>query len=76
MYWKMNHFTEILLFVMWILQQPTIYPAQSISAKTCGDQIELFISDPIPNIEDRQKEHFLKLMRCFFRNFISLLHDL
>lgn len=42
----------------------TIYPAQSISAKTCGDQIELFILDPIPNVEDGQEEH-LKHMRAF-----------
>lgn len=42
----------------------TIYPAQSISAKTCGDQIEFFILDPIPNPEDGQKEH-LNQMRAF-----------
>lgn len=42
----------------------TIYPAQSISAKTCGDQIELFILDPIPNLEDGQKD-FLKQMDAF-----------
>lgn len=42
----------------------TIYPAQSISAKTCGDQIEFFILDPIPNEEDGRKEH-LNQMRAF-----------
>lgn len=41
-----------------------IYPAQSISAKTCGNQIELFILDPIPNVKDGQEEH-LKQMRVF-----------
>ena len=42
----------------------TIYPAQSISAKTCGDQIEFFILDPIPNEDDGRKEH-LNQMRAF-----------
>ncbi len=42
-----------------------IYASQSIAAKTCGDQIEFFILDPIPNIEDGQKEH-LKYMDVFF----------
>ena len=42
-----------------------MYPSQAIAAKTCGDQIEFFILDPIPNVEDGQKEH-LKLMDAFF----------
>lgn len=42
-----------------------IYASQAISAKTCGDQIEFFILDPIPNIDDGQKEH-LKMMDVFF----------
>lgn len=41
-----------------------IYAAQSISAKTCGNQIEFFILDPIPNVEDGREEH-LKEMRAF-----------
>ena len=43
----------------------TIYPAQSISAQTCGDQIELFILDPIPNIEDGQEDSHAHLVRLF-----------
>ena len=42
-----------------------MYRSQAIAAKTCGDQIEFFILDPIPNIEDGREEH-LKLMDVFF----------
>ena len=42
-----------------------IYKAQSISGKTCGDQIEFFILDPIPKVEDGQDEH-LRIMDAFF----------
>lgn len=42
-----------------------IYSSQAITAKTCGDQIEFFILDPIPTVEDGQKEH-LKMMDVFF----------
>lgn len=41
-----------------------IYPTQSISGRTCGVQIELFILDPIPNVEDGQEDH-LKQMRAY-----------
>ena len=34
-----------------------IYPTQAVAGKSCGDQIEFFILDPIPNIEDGQEEH-------------------
>ena len=42
-----------------------IYPSQAVAGKTCGDQIEFFILDPIPNVEDGQEEH-LKMMDVFF----------
>ena len=42
-----------------------IYPSQAVAGKTCGDQIEFFILDPIPNVEDGQDEH-LKMMDVFF----------
>ncbi|MBE6511749.1 MAG: LicD family protein [Methanobrevibacter olleyae] len=41
-----------------------IHLAQSIAAKSCGEQVEFFILDPIPNIEDGQEEH-IKHMRAF-----------
>ncbi|WP_406536010.1 LicD family protein [Methanobrevibacter sp.] len=42
----------------------TIYPSQSFSAKTCGDQIEFFILDPVPNVGEGQEE-YIKLMRVY-----------
>lgn len=42
-----------------------MYASQAVAAKTCGDQIEFFILDPIPNVEDGQEEH-LKMMDVFF----------
>ena len=51
-----------------------IHPAQSIAAKSCGLQVEFFILDPIPNVEDGREEH-LKHMRAFLEilvpNFLS-----
>ena len=42
-----------------------VYASQAPAAKSCGDQIEFFILDPIPNEEDGQAEH-LKMMDAFF----------
>ena len=41
-----------------------IFLSQSVSANTCGTQIEFFILDPIPKIEEGQEEH-LKKLRAF-----------
>lgn len=41
-----------------------MFHSQAISAKLCGNQIEFFVLDPIPNVEDGQKEH-LRQMQAF-----------
>ncbi|MBQ6512843.1 phosphorylcholine transferase LicD [Methanobrevibacter sp.] len=38
--------------------------SQAIAAKSCGNLIDIFIIDPLPNVEDGQKEH-LKQMQAF-----------
>ncbi len=41
-----------------------LFISQAISSKLCGNQIEFFILDPVPNVEDGQEEH-LKQMQAF-----------
>ena len=41
-----------------------MFLSQAISAKLCGNQIEFFVLDPVPNVEDGRKEH-LQQMQAF-----------
>ena len=49
-----------------------IYSAQSFSGLTCGQQVELFVLDPIPNDEEERMRHidlhrvYLELLSPFF----------
>lgn len=49
-----------------------MYRSQSISGKTCGNQLEFFILDPVPTPENGQREHlkhmdaFLELLTPYF----------
>ncbi|WP_406535724.1 LicD family protein [Methanobrevibacter sp.] len=51
-----------------------IHAAQSIASESCGQQVEFFILDPIPNEENERKE-YLKHMKAFLElvspNFLT-----